>query len=345
MIEVAALLLDGQASIHDAILAIDEGAVQMAFVVDESEVLLGTITDGDVRRGLLKGLTLAAPASEIMNTSFRWVREGAPPREARELMRRELLHQVPVLDGHGRIVELVLLDDLFLHKPIDNWVILMAGGRGQRLHPLTHSQPKPMVDVGGRPLLEAILATCIKEGFQTFFISVNYLKQQIIDYFGDGSAWNVDVRYLEEEQPLGTAGPLGLIPSRPYEPVIVINGDILSRVDLPGLLRFHREHGAAATLCVRAYETQIPFGVVMVDGIHMQSFEEKPVLTHFVNAGVYVLNPEILDLLPSGQPFDMPQLLALAKDSGQNVAVFPIHEYWLDVGTPSALDQAKGDWL
>jgi dTDP-glucose pyrophosphorylase len=344
MIDVTALLIDDQASINDAILAIDEGAVQVAFVVDENGVLLGTITDGDVRRGLLKGLTLTDPASRIMKTPFRWVREGALPGEAREMMRRELLHQVPVLDPHGRIVELVLLDDLLTPQPRTNWVILMAGGRGQRLHPLTQSQPKPMVHVGGSPLLEAILAKCVGAGFQTFFISVNYLKQQIIDYFGDGSAWNVDVRYLEEEQPLGTAGPLGILPARPEEPVVVINGDVLSRVDLPGLLRFHREHGATATVCVRSYETQIPFGVVEVDGIYMQSFEEKPLLTHFVSAGVYVINPELVDLLPTGEPFDMPQLLALAKYRGFAIAVFPIHEYWLDVGDPSSLEQANEDW-
>jgi len=260
-------------------------------------------------------------------------------------MRSESLHQVPALDTDGCVVGLLLLDELITPSVISNFVILMAGGEGRRLLPLTASQPKPMVSVGGKPILETVVDRCRSAGFQDIFISVNYLKHQIMDHFGDGSRWNLKVRYLEEEQPLGTAGPLGLLPSRPDEPVIVINGDVLSRVDLPGLLRFHREHGAAATLCVRAYETQIPFGVVMVDGIHMQSFEEKPVLTHFVNAGVYVLNPEILDLLPAGQLFDMPQLLALAKDSGQNVAVFPIHEYWLDVGTLSALDQAKGDWL
>jgi dTDP-glucose pyrophosphorylase len=343
--DIAALLIDPGTTVFDAISIIDEGAVQVAFVVDGDNVVLGSITDGDVRRGLLGGLSLSEPVSKIMNSSFRWVGQDALLNEVRDMMQRESLHQVPVLDAEGRIVGLNLLNDLIAPQARANWVILMAGGRGARLMPITASQPKPMVSVKGKPILEILMARCKAAGFADIFISVNHLKHKIMEHFGDGSHWGVSVRYLEEDHPLGTAGPLSLLPSRPVDPIIVINGDILSDVDLSLLLRFHLEHGAAVTVCVRPYETQIPFGVVQVDGIYVQSFEEKPVLTHFVNAGIYILNPEVLDVLPAEQAFDMPELLDQVQGSGLPVVVFPIHEYWLDVGTPSALAKANGEWF
>jgi dTDP-glucose pyrophosphorylase len=345
MKEIRHLFVSLNDSVLRAIEVIDEGAVQVALVVDGNGILHGTVTDGDIRRGLLKGVALSDRISAVVHPDFRSVSEGASRRKVLLMMRQEELHQVPVLDATGRVVELLLLIELLDQEPLSNWVILMAGGEGRRLLPLTRNQPKPMLGVGGRPLLQIALEGCASAGFRTIFISVNYLKQQIIDHFGDGSAWMVDVKYLEEDHPLGTAGPLGLLPHKPEQPVVVINGDVLSRVDLRGLLRFHGEHAAAATLCVRSYETQIPFGVVQVDGIRMQAFQEKPKLTHFVSAGVYVLNPELLALVPAGQPLDMPELLTLAKQRGFEVAVFPIHEYWLDVGDPSSLEQANGDWL
>ena len=341
---LSALFVTLLTPIKDAIRVIDQGAAQIALVVDSQQRLLGVITDGDIRRGILRGVRMDETVDHVMLREFRSVSEHVSSEEVLALMGAESLHQVPVLDTDGCVLGLHLLDDLIKPTVISNLVILMAGGEGRRLLPVTATQPKPMVSVGGKPILEILVERCRSAGLLDIFISVNHLKQQIMEHFGDGSLWNLQVRYLEEEEPLGTAGPLGLLPVRPDEPIVVINGDVLSRVDLPGLLRFHREHEAAATLCVSAYETHIPFGVVQVDGVHMRSFEEKPVLTHFVNAGVYVLNPELLDFLPVGEPFDMPELLASAGSSGLDVAVFPIHEYWLDVGTPSALDQAKGDW-
>jgi NDP-sugar pyrophosphorylase family protein len=221
----------------------------------------------------------------------------------------------------------------------------MAGGQGKRLMPLTESRPKPMVDIGGKPLLEIILERCIAAGFRDFYISVNYLKHHIIDHFEDGSKWNVSIRYLEELEPLGTAGPLRLLPERPDVAVLVMNGDVLSSLDLAGLLRFHGDNEASATMCVRTHETQIPFGVVRSQGIHLESFDEKPVLTHFVNAGIYVIAPEILDLIPEGRRYDMPDLLVGAQNVNLPVAVFPIHEYWIDVGNHRALAQANADLL
>jgi NDP-sugar pyrophosphorylase family protein len=201
-----------------------------------------------------------------------------------------------------------------------------------------------MLPVGDRPMLEIAVERCVKAGFRELFVSVNYLKEQIIDHFGEGSRWGADLRYLAEVEPLGTAGSLGLLPNRPDRPVLVMNGDVLSRVDFAALLKFHESHQVAATLCVRAHETQIPFGVIHTEGVHVKSVEEKPVLTHYVNAGIYLVNPELLDLLPADQPCDMPELLELALAQNLKVAVFPLHEYWLDVGTHGRLDQAKKEW-
>jgi NDP-sugar pyrophosphorylase family protein len=220
----------------------------------------------------------------------------------------------------------------------------MAGGKGERLKHLTSDCPKPMLHVDGTPILEIILEQCIELGFRDFYFSVNYLKEQIKDYFGDGSAWQVNIQYLEEDKPLGTAGALSLLPSMSEHPLLVLNGDVLTRVDYGHLLRFHSEHEAAATLCVQEHTTQIPYGVVRMDNGMVQAIEEKPVLSNYVNAGIYLLEPCLLELVPSDQFFDMPQLIEKAVAHPYRVSAFPIHEYWLDVGLPETLERAHGEW-
>jgi NDP-sugar pyrophosphorylase family protein len=201
-----------------------------------------------------------------------------------------------------------------------------------------------MLRVGGKPLLEIILEQCVEAGFQEFYLAVNYLKEQIQEHFGDGRRWHVNIQYLIEDQPLGTAGALSLLSQRPNEPVLVLNGDVLTRVDFNQLLRFHDEHAAAATLCVREHTTQIPYGVVRLDDLRVLTLEEKPVLSHYVNAGIYLLDPELLALVPEDRFYDMPQLLEQAVQHEHRVSAFPIHEYWLDVGLPETLERAHGEW-
>lgn len=220
----------------------------------------------------------------------------------------------------------------------------MAGGLGKRLRPYTENCPKPMLPVGGKPMLEILLEQCIDSGFRKFYISVNYLKDQIIDYFGDGNAWGVSIDYLLENEPLGTAGSLQLIPDKLKEPLLVMNGDVLTRLNPSQLLRFHIEHQAAATLCVREYTTTIPFGVVQTNGVELAGFAEKPSYRELVNAGVYVIDPLLIPLLPPHQKTDMPTLLQNAQKAGHHVAVCPIHEYWIDVGNPDALNKAGIHW-
>lgn len=331
------------ASIRQVIAVIDHGAAQIALVT-EFDRLIGIVTDGDVRRGLLRGESLDAPVTKIMRRDFRFLPTNGTAAGALALMQREALHQIPVLDEAGKIVHLFLLEDLIKPQSLSNSVVIMAGGEGKRLWPLTHDCPKPMLQVAGRPLLEIILQQCLDAGFEDFYFAVNYLKEQIQSYFHDGSAWGARIRYLEEDIPLGTAGALNLLPQRPDHPFLVLNGDVLTRVDYTHLLRFHADHQSAATLCVREHSTQIPYGVVHMDDEKVVALQEKPVLTHYVNAGIYLLNPDMLDLLPKDMFFDMPKLFEAAAHEGYPVSAFPIHEYWLDIGLPETLERAHREW-
>jgi dTDP-glucose pyrophosphorylase len=323
---------------------IDRGAAQIALVVDDQKRLLGTLTDGDIRRGLLHGETLETPVERLMNRQFRFVRSGEDQAAVLEMMRREVLRQIPVLDEQGRVVELLLLQELLAPAHLPNAVVIMAGGKGTRLRPHTEHCPKPMLPVDGKPMLEILLEQCIASGFRQFYLSVNYLKEQIIGHFGDGKAWEVSIDYLVEDEPLGTAGSLQLLPGSVQEPFLVMNGDVLTRLNPSQLLRFHFEHEAAATLCVREHVVTVPFGVVKTKGVELAGFEEKPSYRQLVNAGVYVINPQLLPLLPSDQATDMPTLLQSAQQVGHRVAVCPIHEYWIDVGRPETLEEAHATW-
>jgi dTDP-glucose pyrophosphorylase len=328
----------------EAIGVIDRGVAQIALVVDDDHRLLGTVTDGDIRRGLLKSMTLDAPVEHVMQRKFRSLRGSDSESDALKLMRLHGLHQIPVLDDHGRVLRIHLLEKL-LHLPgRPNAVVLMAGGRGERLRPLTSDCPKPMLPVGGRPILEIILRQCVEAGFGHFYLSVNYLKQQIIDHFGNGSRWGVRIEYLEEEMPLGTGGALSLLPPNLLDPVLVMNGDLLTRVDFNHLMQFHHEYAAEVTMCVREHVTQIPYGVVQLDGTTVRGFQEKPALSHFVNAGIYVVSPNALTLLQPNTHCDMPLLLERVNHQPGRIRAFPIHEYWLDVGQHDMLLRAHGEW-
>lgn len=344
MVNLQSLQLAPGTSALEAMRIIDHGAAKIALVVDQQQRLLGTLTDGDIRRGLLHGETLEAPAERLMNRQFRFVRSGEDHALVLEMMRREVLGQIPVLDAEGRVVQLLLLQDLLTQTQLPNAVVIMAGGKGTRLRPHTEQCPKPMLPVDGKPMLEILLEQCIDSGFRQFYLSVNYLKEQIIDHFGDGKAWGVSIDYLVEDEPLGTAGSLRLLPGSVQIPFLVMNGDVLTRLNPSHLLSFHGEHEAAATLCVREHVTTSPFGVVQTNGVELAGFEEKPSYRELVNAGVYVIDPQLLPLLPPNRATDMPTLLQSAQQSGHRVAVCPIHEYWLDVGRPETLHQAHQEW-
>lgn len=341
---LAEYTVDENASIWEAVRVIDEAEAQIALVIAPNRTLLGTVTDGDVRRALLRGNDLSRPVKEIMQRHFRWLPETATESDALAFMGRYSLRQVPTLDAEGHLVTLHRLEDILKPKFLPNPVVIMAGGKGKRLRPMTDNCPKPMLKINDRPLLEILLKQCADIGLTNFYFSVGYLKHQIQEYFGDGSAWQVRIQYLEEPKPLGTAGPLSLLPMTLKNPALVLNGDVLTRVDFARLLDFHSEHHSTATICVREHRSQIPYGVVETEDIRVISVTEKPQLTHYVSAGVYVLNAELIKHVPANTFYDMPALITDMIHAGEAVHAFPIHEYWLDIGLPETLEQAIGDW-
>lgn len=331
-------------TVRDAIGAIDRSRRQIALVVDPDGKLLATVTDGDVRRGILDGVDLDGPVSQVMHTTPTTVEQGDAPETLRRLIREKKLQHVPVLDAAGRLVDLSTVDELFGITPKETRVVLMAGGLGKRLRPLTENLPKPMLSVGGKPLLEQIIGVMSEQGYSRISISVNYRRDVVMDHFGDGSAFGVDIDYIEEDEPLGTAGALSLMSERPTKPFIVMNGDLLVALRFSNLLNFHNKIGASATMVVREYTHQIPYGVVRTDGDLLTGIEEKPVERHYVNGGIYVLSPEALDAIEPGASLDMPTLFTRLKDAGSTTAVFPLAEYWRDIGQLDDLEAARSEF-
>lgn len=324
-------LVAPETSLREALRAIDEARTQLALVADADRRLLGTLSDGDARRALLRGLGLDDPVSSAMFLRPTCAREGEDRASMLATMRRLSLHQLPVLDAQGRVVGLELVDDFLAAPRRDNPVVIMAGGLGSRLRELTRDTPKPMLKVGSRPLLETIVRGFAEQGFTRFFLAVNYLSEQIEAHFGDGSALGVEVQYLRERQRLGTAGALSLLP--PLElPVIVTNADLLTRVDHGQMVDRHVALGADATMAVRDYEMQVPFGVVRQRDGAIEAIEEKPVQRFTVSAGMYVLSPSVLQLVPADTYYDMPTLFEAAGRAGLSARAHPIDGYWLDIG-------------
>ena len=331
------------ATLRDAIVVIDRCASQIALVTSSGR-LLGIVTDGDVRRFLLCGGNLDDSVSELMCTDFTHIAHSANENSGYDLMREKGLRHLPMLDERGRILRLLKMEDVLAGKSLPNKVVIMAGGEGRRLRPLTNQCPKPMLRLGNKPILEKIIENCMSSGFREFYISVNYLGSQISDYFGDGSQWGASIHYLHEQQPLGTAGALSLIEDNLSFPFLVLNADVLTDIDYERVIAFHQEENATLTVCVHEYETKIPFGVVGLDGTRVLSLTEKPVRRDFINSGVYVLNPGLLSFVPKNQMFNMTDLIEKTLLRGVKVSGFPIHEYWLDVGHPQSFELALERW-
>jgi dTDP-glucose pyrophosphorylase/predicted transcriptional regulator len=337
-------LVSSDTSIREAIRIIDQGALKIALVVDEDNRLVGTVSDGDIRRGILNGCELENKVLQIMNTNPTVAGKSDGRDKLLALMRQKQIYQVPLVDDRGILVGLEVIDTLLSAPQRENSVVLMAGGLGTRLKHLTANIPKPMLKVGDKPILETILDNFIEHGFSRFLISVNYKSELIESHFGDGSQWDVQIDYLREDKKLGTAGALSLMSEIPSAPILVMNGDVLTKVNFRQLLEFHTEHKAAATMCVREYDYQVPFGVVRLDRHRILSIEEKPVQHFFVNAGIYVLEPEVLKMIPHGAHLDMPSLFELLITEEMETAVFPIREYWLDIGRIDDFERAQMDF-
>ncbi|MGE7991588.1 nucleotidyltransferase family protein [Pseudomonas sp. NPDC089554] len=338
------IVVSSDVSLREAIRRIDASGIQMALIADEDMRLVGLLTDGDVRRAILNGQDLDGPVAGAMNTKPRTGSPHTPREEILAMMRRFTFHHLPLVDEQGVLVGLATIDDFLGVSARENWVVLMAGGLGARLRPLTNNCPKPMLAIGGKPILESILESFIEQGFRRFFISVNYKADVILDYFGNGERWGVEIQYLHENERLGTAGALSLLPERPQAPFFVMNGDLITKANFEKMLSFHEEHGAVATMAVREHEFQVPYGVVSVKGVAITGIEEKPTHHFFVNAGVYVLSSEALDLIPSREFFDMPSLFQQLGEQRRKTAAYPLREYWLDIGRLEEYERAQREW-
>jgi len=327
----------------EALRRIDDGKAQIAIVEREGRIV-GTLTDGDVRRALLGGAGLDSPVERVMNRSPVTASVGITNEAALALMRRHSIHQLPIVDEDLRVVEVKLIDDLAKPSHSQNWVVLMAGGLGARLKPLTEDLPKPLIRVGDKPILETVLTGFIKARFVKFFISVNYRADMIRDYFGDGSAWGVEIGYLHEKERLGTAGALALMPQRPTLPFFVMNGDLLTTVNFEQMLKYHSDYHAFSTICVREHMVHVPFGVVEFDEHRLLAIREKPTHKYFVNAGVYLLDPAVISFIEPNEAIDMPTLIERTVAHGKTSVVFPLREYWMDVGRLEDLQRASDEF-
>lgn len=347
--QLQSLFISPDNSIRTAIACIDRGRCGIALVTDQERRLLGTITDGDVRRAILADKDLESLVSVLLasKVSTQYPKPvtaqlGANRETLIELLHQNALRQLPVLDDEGRVIDLVMLDDLIPTQDLPLQAVIMAGGLGTRLRPLTEDMPKPMLPVGGKPLMELVIEQLRQVGIRRVNVTTHYKPEKISDHFGDGSAFGVELKYVNEDKPLGTGGALGLI-DKPTEPMLVINGDILTKVDFRAMLAYHQEHCAVMTVAVKQYDIKVPYGVIECEGPRVCALKEKPQMHFLVNAGVYLLEPEVYEFIPNGKHFNMTDLIQWLLAANHIVASFPIIEYWLDIGQLADYETAQND--
>ena len=342
--KLKSILLRSNAILKDAIYLLENSNKGIVLVVDKNNILLGTITDGDIRRSLLSGNNLEVQVDRVMAKNMIVLNKNEKnlQSKAEVLMIKNGIRQIPILDDEKKVIDLITVKDIQNSVPQKlPIVVIMAGGLGSRLLPLTEKTPKPMLKLGDKPMLEIVLNNCIRVGLKDFYFAVNHLKDQIIQYFGDGSKWGVDIKYLEEEKPLGTAGALKLLNPKEDKPILVLNCDVITNLNIANLINFHYKYSSLATICVREHIERLAYGVVNLSNEKVISIQEKPSFRNYVNAGIYLIEPELLDFIQEGRLIDMPELLTLAIEQNMNVSACPIHEYWMDVGQPETLLEAK----
>ena len=338
------ILLQPDSTIREALQIIDSGSMKLALVIDKEERLLGTLSDGDIRRGLLSSLSLEDSIETIIYRTPTVCSLEDSKEYILEKALEKKLYQIPIVDKEGKLVGIEEVDSLLKPELKTNKVVLMVGGLGTRLRPLTEHLPKPMLKVGDKPILETIILNFKKHGFTQIILSVSYKSEIIEAYFGDGSRFGVQIEYVHEEQRMGTAGALSLMREKLKEPFFVMNGDLLTNINFDHMMEYHISHQSIATMGVREYDFQVPYGVVNVEEINIVSIEEKPTHTFFVSAGVYVLDPKILEIIPKNKFYDMPTLFNEMIQENQKTISFPIHEYWLDIGRLEEFEKANSEY-
>lgn len=338
------ILVSPTATIRRALEIIDSGSIKIALVADENEKLLGTITDGDIRRAILSGGGLDDLIEPIYYRTPTTCGVNDSKEKILQLAVTNKLYQIPIVDGEGKIVGIAEVDELLQPVHRTNKVVLMAGGLGTRLSPLTDTTPKPMLHVGNKPILETIIENFTKYGYTDIVLSVSYKSHMIEEYFGDGANFGVNIEYIHENKRLGTAGALSLVREKLTEPFFVMNGDLLTNINFEHMYEYHISHDAVATMAVREYDFQVPYGVVNVNDGKIISIEEKPIHKFFVSAGIYMLSPTILSHIPDAEFFDMPTLFEKLIAEKRTTVSFPIREYWLDIGRMSDYERANNEY-
>lgn len=339
------LLIRPEFTIREVLQIIENGGMQFSLHVDGDGRLLGVVADGDIRRALLQGAATSDSIAGYINPNPLTVAVTETPQRALKLMRESTLRHVPVVDEKGRIHAVWTLQDLAQASVVSNPVVLMAGGMGKRLGKLTEDCPKPLLKVGGKPILETIIETFSDAGMQNFWLSINYRAEMIQNHFGNGEKWGVSIQYLKEEKPLGTAGALSLLPALPDEPVIVMNGDILTKLSPQALLEAHAKGKGSATMVVKTYEMQVPYGVIQQDeNKKITAIEEKPVERFFVSAGIYALSPSALRHIPNNEYLDMPDLFKLLMAKNEQPQCLELADYWIDIGHIADFQRANSEF-
>lgn len=344
MKNIEKLLLKKDASIKKSMQAIDNGTFKIALIVDDNMHLLGTLTDGDIRRAILKGLTLESSISNIYHKNPIQGTTSSSKSELLKLAETHKILRIPIVNNDGKLIALDTLEELAYTQKKANKVVLMVGGLGTRLRPLTNTIPKPMLNVGGKPILETIVKKFHDSGFTNIIMCVKYKSEIIKDYFGTGEKFGVTIKYIQEDKRMGTAGALTLFKEKLTEPFFVMNGDLLTDVNFENLLDYHTINKSIATMCVREYDFQVPFGVVNLDGHAIKSIVEKPTHNFFVSAGIYMLSPECIDLIPKNEFYDMPTLFDQLIKKDENIISFPLSEYWLDIGRIEEYEKANNEY-
>lgn len=338
------IVLYPNTSLREAMRVLDKSALRIILVCNEKLKLLGTVTDGDIRRGLLGELNMLDPIEKVMNTHPTYVAETTSSQDKLILMQSKNLVALPIINNQGYVVGIETLAQALQIKKHDNPVFIMAGGFGTRLQPLTDHCPKPMLRVGDKPMLEHLINQFIKQGFHRFYISTHYMPELIHKHFGDGSKWGISVEYVHEDKPLGTGGALGLLPKNlPNLPLVMMNGDVLTKLNYAQLLEHHETYGFDATMCVREDEHRVPFGVIETEEQLIVNMLEKPTYRYKINTGIYVLNPEIIAQVQASQRIDMPTLLEQSRQASKRIGTYTSYDYWLDIGQMKDYQKAQQD--
>lgn len=330
--------------IKQALNALSKGAMKIVLVVDKDNKLIGTLTDGDIRRGFLKGLSLTSPIESIVFKKPTIAKKTDSKEKLLKIALSKKIFQIPLVDNQNKVIGIYILEELIRSKNKSNKVYIMAGGEGVRLRPLTKNTPKPMLKVGNKPILQHIIEKFKNCGYKNFVICVNFKSKVIKDYFSDGSSFGVKIKYIEEKIKMGTAGALSLIETKPKEPFFVINGDLLTNLDFEKMLDFHNYHNAKATMCISEYNFQSSYGEVELSNENIKSITEKPIHKFYVNAGIYILNPECIKLIPK-KTYDIPSLFAKMIKNKFKTISFPLGEYWLDIGKINDYKKANNDYV